>query len=171
MGGPAADGDVRPLVRAKRWPERGGGVIDLPEHPARWRRRRICLAWRRRRTPDHGVVGPLRSDRTGGKITAPGHHAAAGSRASGVVQTRGTVDHPHKSAVAPNLALIIEIACGWRARSAGRSCASYLPPPLPRYRRCRSSCVFGVKDAPRRPPHRSSNPLCEQEMGQCSRTC
>jgi hypothetical protein len=50
-------------------------AVHVPEYPARERRRRICLAWRRRGTLDHGVVGvvgSLRSDRTGGKITAPG---------------------------------------------------------------------------------------------------
>ncbi len=96
MGGPVADRDVRPHVRTKR--RRNAVAVHVSEHPARWRRRRICLAWRRRRSLDHGVVGSLRSDRTGGKITAPGHRAASCSKAIGVVQTRVTCSEPQSSA-------------------------------------------------------------------------
>jgi hypothetical protein len=56
--------DVRPHVRAqRRW---DSVAVHVPEYPTRQCRRRICLAWRRRRILDRGVVGSLRSDRTAG---------------------------------------------------------------------------------------------------------
>jgi hypothetical protein len=78
--------DVRPHIRTKR--PRNAVAVYIPEHPARWRRCRICLACRRRRSLEHGVVGSLRSDRTSGKITARAIAPALRIKNHSVVQTR-----------------------------------------------------------------------------------